>query len=589
MILSISIYALVILVSLSLLIVLGYKPRTEINTVFDQYRRTPALRRTVTAWFFVMAVVFVFVQGLRWPFFKYAFSKIASAATLNATGWEPVHAFGMLVLLGCEILVLSHWMLYIYYCWRATHRYKLPLNLPLVGPAPEVVIMIACCDEDPEILARSLGTVSKIDYPNFRAYLIENSRTPENKAACTRIAERLGVAVHHVPNRGHKAGALNDALPELRGNAKYIAVFDVDHAVKPETLRELVPLLEADNGLAFVQTPQLYANAEETWTTRAAAMQEMLLYDSVMEAKGAGEQALCCGSNFVMRVEALASVGGWDEHTVSEDLMTSFWLHAKGWRSLYHRKAYAVGMGPTTVYGYWKQQRRWATGNTSVARIVWKNLWSKDRVPLKIGINYLWSSGYYFVTLALGYLATVPMLLLLFVRFGIGGADWYLQQAMRPIDYVYLSVYPLYVAVALFPYVHMRLRGYSLRNLVLLQGLLANTLPVYITSVLIGVFGNVKLFVPAPKKALHVHRAFWKTPQTYIFAALILIGGLLFHMSRTEKVAPFVFILLFWTFIYTISFAHFFIFTLESRRVVEQERQDALNKAPHGQAQAAEH
>lgn len=587
MILSIGLYAAVVLLSLAALILLGYKPRTEINTVFDQYRRTPALRRTVTAWFFVMAVVFVIVQGLRLPFAEYVVGQLANAARMNTTGWEPVHALGLVLLLLCEFLVLAHWLLYIFYCWRATHRYKLPPTLPLQSPVPEVVVMIACCDEDPEILERSLRSVKALDYPNFRAYLIENSRSPEKKAACTAVAERLGVAVHHVPNRGHKAGALNDALPDIRGDARYAGVFDVDHEIKPEVLRELVPLLENDDGVAFVQTPQLYANAEETWTTRAAAMQEMLLYDSVMEAKGATEQALCCGSNLVMRISALDSVGGWDEQTVSEDLMTSFWLHAKGWRSLYHRKAYAVGMGPNTVYGYWKQQRRWATGNTSVAKIVWKNMWSKKRVPFALGIDYLWSSGYYFITLALGYLATVPMLLLLFVRFGVGGADWYIQNEMRPIDYVYLSVYPLYVAVALFPYVHMRLRGYSLRNLVLLQGLLANTIPVYVTSVIRGLWKDVKLFEIAPKRAMNLHRPFWKTPQTYIFALLILTGGLLFHMTRTESVAPFVYILLFWTFMYTISFAHFFIFTIESRKVVEQERLDELNKLQHGQAQVA--
>jgi len=561
---------------------LGYKPRTEINTVFDQYRRTDSLRRTVTAWFVVMAVVFVFVQGLRVPFVKYVMGRLVDTATFQTTGWEPVHVLGLVLLLGCEFVVLTHWMIYIYYCWRATHRYTLPPTFPLGENPPEVLILIACCDEDAQVLERSLRSVRAHDYPNFRAYLVENSRSPEKKAECTAVAERLGVAVHHVPNRGHKAGALNDALPQLRGKAKYVGVFDVDHEIKPEMLRELVPLLERDEGLAFVQTPQLYANAEETWTTRAAAMQEMLLYDSVMEAKGANELALCCGSNLVMRIEALDSVGGWDEETVSEDLMTSFWMHAKGWRSLYHRKAFAVGMGPTTVYGYWKQQRRWATGNTSVAKIVLKNMLGGQRVPFKLGVEYLWSSGYYLITLALAYLATMPMLLLLFVRFGVGGADWYLQPEMRPIDWVYVSVYPLYITVALFPYVHMRLRGYSLRNLVLLQGLLANTIPVYVSSVIKGLWKDVKLFEIAPKRAMNLHRPFWKTPQSYIFVALILTGGLLFHMTRTENVATFVYVLLFWTFLYTISFAHFFIFTVESRRVVEQERAEDLKAAQHG-------
>lgn len=587
MILSIFLYAVFVGCSLAALIVLGYKPRTEINHVFEQYRRTAALRRTVTAWFFVLAVVFVFAQSLRLPFFKYVFGQLADFASRHTSMWEPVHAIGLFLLILAEFLVVTHWALYVFYCWRATHKYKLPPTLPLAESPPEVLVMIACCDEDPEILARSLESVTKLDYPNYRAYLIENSRTPENKAVCTEVAKRLGVEVFDIPNRGHKAGALNDSLPHLKGDAKYIAIFDVDHDVRPEVLRELVPLLEQDDGLAFVQTPQLYANAEETWTTRAAAMQEMLLYDSVMEAKGSTEQALCCGSNFLMRIEALDSVGGWDEETVSEDLMTSFWIHKKGWRSLYHRKAFAIGMGPSTVYGYWKQQQRWATGNTSVAKIIWKNMWSRDRAPFRLSINYLWSSGYYFITLALGYLATVPMLLLLFVRFGMGGADWYLLQEMRPIDYVYLSVYPLYVAVALFPYVHMRLRGYSIRNLVLLQGLLANTIPVYVASVLKGIWKDVKFFEIAPKKAMNLHRAFWKTPQVYIFAALIVVGGLLFHMTRTENVALFVYILLFWTFIYTLSFAHFFIFTIESRRVVAQEQADAEARQQHGQAQPA--
>ncbi|MCB1060793.1 MAG: glycosyltransferase [Calditrichaeota bacterium] len=587
MILSILIYAIFVGCSLAALILLGYKPRTEINHVFEQYRRSAALRRTVTAWFFVLGLVFVVVQTLRWPFFKYVFYQLVHLASHHSSIWEPIHAIGLFVLVVAEMLVMTHWFIYVFYSWRATHKYRLPPTLPLGENSPEILVMIACCDEDPEILERSLGTVTKLDYPNYRAYMIENSRTKENKAACTAVAERLGVEVLHIPNRGHKAGALNDALPHLKRSAKYIAVFDVDHEIKPETLRELAPLLEQDSGLAFVQTPQLYANAEETWTTRAAAMQEMLLYDSVLEAKGASEQALCCGSNFLMRIDALESVGGWDEQTVSEDLMTSFWLHKKGWRSLYHRKTYAVGIGPSTVYGYWKQQQRWATGNTSVAKIVWKNMWSKERAPFRMSINYLWSSGYYFITLALGYLATVPMLLLLFVRFGMGGAEWYLQHAMRPIDYVYLSVYPLYVAVALFPYVHMRLRGYAIRNLVLLQGLLANTVPVYVASVLRGLWRDEKFFQIAPKKAMNLHRAFWKTPQSYIFAALVVVGGLLFHMTRTENVATFVYILLFWTFVYTLSFAHFFIFTLESRRVVAQERAEALARINHDQAQPA--
>ena len=50
MIFSILVYAASAALALLALIVLGYKPRTEINKTFHAYRRTPALRKTVTAW-----------------------------------------------------------------------------------------------------------------------------------------------------------------------------------------------------------------------------------------------------------------------------------------------------------------------------------------------------------------------------------------------------------------------------------------------------------------------------------------------------------------------------------------------------------
>ena len=96
---------------------------------------------------------------------------------------------------------------------------------------------------------------------------------------------------------------------KVREGAKYMAIFDVDHEVHRDFLKELVPILEADEKLAFVQTPQLYENAEENLITRAAAMQEMLLYDTIMEAKGSYRRALCCGSNDLVRIKAVNRCG----------------------------------------------------------------------------------------------------------------------------------------------------------------------------------------------------------------------------------------------------------------------------------------
>jgi cellulose synthase (UDP-forming) len=322
-----------------------------------------------------------------------------------------------------------------------------------------------------------------------------------------------------------------------------------------------------------VQTPQLYENANATWTCRAAAQQEMLLYDTILEAKGANGRTLCCGSNFVMRMAALQNVGGWDERTVSEDLMTGFLIHAKGWKSLYVRKAYALGMGPVALPAYWKQQRRWAAGNTTVALLVGKAMLKRSpKIPPIVGIEYFWSGAYYITTLALAILATLPMLLLIAVRIGAGSG--LVHPALKPLEWVYLSVYPLYGAVMFFPYLHMRMRGYPFSGLILLQGLLSITVQVYLASVFKALLKGVKVFEVGTKTAKTTAISLWKTPQTYVFGFLILCGSVLLENLISHRVGPVVWIPFLWTLVYTMSFGHYFVFTVENQRLYRQQQSE---------------
>ena len=71
----------------------------------------------------------------------------------------------------------------------------------------------------------------------------------------------------------------------------------------------------------------------------------------------------CCGSNVIIRRDALLSIGCtvkgrrhfFDETSVTEDFATSFRLHAKGWRTDYVNQPYVVGMGPETLPAYFTQ------------------------------------------------------------------------------------------------------------------------------------------------------------------------------------------------------------------------------------------
>jgi cellulose synthase (UDP-forming) len=572
-------FPLLLIAVFSFLIGVVYPKPGRINEAFAAYKRPPSLKRTIALWFAVMAVVFFFVQWLRFPFFEYAWARITTPSSYTGSWPDAIHTVGIILVMVSELIVIVHWVVYLYQCWVGSTRYHLPPILPLALPAPPVVVFVPACDEEADVLRRSLSTMGKLRYPNLRIFLVENSRKPEAKAAALKLAREYGVAVLDLPNRGHKAGALNDALAKLDPQPEFLAVIDADQAVVPEFLEDIVPLLQNDSKVAFVQTPQLYDNAEDTWTCRAAAQQEALLYDTILEAKGANGRALCCGSNFVMRVQALAEVGGWDERSVSEDLMTGFLIHAHGWKSLYMRKTYAIGLGPVALPAYWKQQRRWATGNTTVAFLVARAMLHRSpRISLGLGIDYFWSAAYYITTLALAILATLPMLLLLAVRWGVGAGLVHAHPALKPLEWVYLSVYPMYAAIMLFPYLHMHLRGYPVRCLIMLQGLLAVTVPVYLSSVFKAIARRITFFEVGPKSSQTTAMPMWKTPQTYVFLALVVAGSFLVEAVLSRAVSAVAWIAMFWTLFYTISFGHYFIFTFENRRLLKKQVREKSGK-----------
>jgi cellulose synthase (UDP-forming) len=569
--LSYIVFPLAVALVYAFLIHFGYRRPSEINRVFIEYSRPARLKKTIGFWFVGIGAVFLFVQWLRLPYYIEFLSRLARVGEMAADPAGLAIVAAVLVILICEWIIIAHWTVYLVYSWIGITRYQIPERLPLPDEPPEVLVLIACCNEEPSTLRRSLKTVTQLHYPRKKIYLVENSRDFELKAEATQLAKQYGVDVLHVPNRGHKAGAMNDAMNLLRPQAPYFAIIDADQRVEPDFLKDIVPLLEADASLAFAQTPQLYDNAEETWLCRAAAQQEMLLYDTILEAKGAVGRALCCGTNFVMRRSALEDVGGWDENTVSEDLATSFLIHRRGWKSVYVRRAYAWGLGPLNLPAYWKQQKRWAVGNTTVVRQVLRAFFTRKprAVPLKIAVDYFWSASYYITTLALAGLATLPMLLVLASYFHAPHSLQAVPDA-RPVEWLFLSVYPFYAAVMLFPYVHMRLRGYPVRNLVMLQGLLSITFPIYAFSVLRGLFKRITFFEIAPKRFVMKRQPLWGAPQTLIILALALTGTLLAHRVTNEPWSSVAWIALFWAFFYTICVGHYFIFAAENQRLLKR-------------------
>ena len=277
---------------------------------------------------------------------------------------------------------------------------------------------------------------------------------------------------------GAKAGIINDCLKTL--NHKYVAIFDADQNPLPEFLNVLIPIMEKEERLAFVQTPQFYSNLEESRIARAAAFQQAVFYEYICEAKGSGESMFCCGTNVLFRFKALLDVGGLDESTVTEDFATSVKLHVRGWKSLYYNHVYAFGMGPANLAGYFKQQFRWAVGTLSVfKKLIWRFITKPRSLRPHQWWEYFLSSTYYLVGLAFFFLMICPVAYIFFKIPSFFGKPQIYLLTFLPYIILSLSIF----------YLTLRKRNYRIQDLFRGQLLGAGTFSVYIRAAVSALMG----------------------------------------------------------------------------------------------------
>lgn len=400
---------------------------------------------------------------------------------LFAPEYTVVERLFSFMLLAAECFLLMHAMGYTIALLRARRRLRAQKEtyFPMPIPPPEVAVLVAARHEPREVLEKTFRSIVNLRYPNKRVYFLDDSSDESYRREAEEIAEKFGLVLFRREVRhGAKAGIVNDCLRTL--TEKYVAIFDADQRPIQGFLTNTISILESDEKLAFVQTPQYYANLEESHVAKGAAYQQAIFYEYICEAKSSDQSMFCCGTNVVLRREALLSVGGFDETVVTEDFATSLDLHMKGWKSYYDDHVSTFGMGPEMLAAYFKQQDRWARGTVGVLR---KTIWNFLRHPFSLRLAQWWeyfiSSSYYFVGFAFFILMICPITYIFFsVPSFFIHTDIYFS--------VFLPYFTLSLAIFFFT---MRARHYKLKNLFIGQMLINITFPVLILATFSGALG----------------------------------------------------------------------------------------------------
>lgn len=247
--------------------------------------------------------------------------------------------FSLLLILG-ESFVLFHALGYVVNILRVSRKRgeKLTEQKISVGESkeePPVAVLVAARHEPKEVLENTFIALNAMNYKNKSLYFLDDSSDEKYKKEAEELSRNYNLVLFRRDKRhGAKAGIINDCLKDL--TEKYMVIFDADQNPLPEFLNVLIPIMEKDEQLAFIQTPQFYSNIEEGRVARGAGFQQAVFYEYICESKSSQGAMFCCGTNIIFRRQALLDVGGLDESTVTEDFATSVKLHIQGWKSLYY-------------------------------------------------------------------------------------------------------------------------------------------------------------------------------------------------------------------------------------------------------------
>lgn len=184
--------------------------------------------------------------------------------------------------------------------WKARGRETPPV--PAAGLTVDV--FIATYNEPVDLVMTTALAAQRIRYPHSTWILDDGSRAEmRDRAEAAGIGYISRGAEWDDRPRHAKAGNINNALQATDG--EFILILDADMIPRPEILHRTLGYFD-DPLVALVQTPQVFSNVA---TGDPLGSQAPLFYGPIQRGKDGWNAAFFCGSNAILRREALMQLG----------------------------------------------------------------------------------------------------------------------------------------------------------------------------------------------------------------------------------------------------------------------------------------
>ncbi|KAL8666631.1 MAG: hypothetical protein Q9168_007432 [Polycauliona sp. 1 TL-2023] len=380
---------------------------------------------------------------------------------------------------------------------------------------PRIDIFITYCGEGLDILTDTVKAACRQDYPPslLRVIILDDSSSADVASAITKLAPVLSPSLHYatrsVKHKTHsKAANLNFGLNLTAtlpgGSASYLAVLDVDMMPSPHWIRTVLAHLLSDPSAGQASPFQRFYNIPPNDPLGMSSIHSGM--ESTLVLLDSADSALCLGTGFLVRRAALDSINGFPEGSLTEDLLTTVALAAKGLHTVYVEGDLQWGLAPSTFPGCLAQRMRLVAGHTSFATYLCSSKGSDVPFAARLsgaiwGINDIFSAVSWAVSiflLPLLVLSGLPLLpsssvgtLQNPLMFRLAVLDFAAQSAVQALLCSLVDWRCEILAPPMVPAMEVWMAPYRL--LITLRYCLQNTLPAFAPTGVNAALGNEEL------------------------------------------------------------------------------------------------
>ncbi len=253
-----------------------------------------------------------------------------------------------------------------WYLITAVTSWRRPMDCGRHKPATRFAVVIAARNEAlviPQLVESLMGQ----NYPRelYDVWVVPNNCTDNTGEA----ARRAGACVLEctVPVKS-KGEVLRFAYRSLMGRGyDAFVVFDADNVAHPDFLREMNNAYRA--GARAAQGYRDSKNPYDTAVSGCSSIYYWMMNRFHSQGKaGMGLSALINGTGFMVAASTLEAMGGWQTHTISEDLELTVRCAMAGVKVWWIPKAITYDEQPLSMSESVKQRKRWCSGTLQVSQ-----------------------------------------------------------------------------------------------------------------------------------------------------------------------------------------------------------------------------